>query len=507
MTPDRYQEAFFAEVERGAGNVALRAGPGSGKTTTIVEAGSRMPRSRLLYTAFARASVDALQTRLERGTVSTINSLGMAILRRRVPGNWQIDGSLHTKLAKELLPIPTGKEVTPAKEAQYRAVQGTIADTLKLAKNAVAETTKEICDIIWEQNLDFAPFDIREVAAMVMRGLDATRDGPCELADGKRYFSFDDQLWVPLIHGWQPTSFYDAVLIDEVQDLSHAKTEMAAAHSRGRVFVVGDPLQAIYGFAGVPMDAFDRVVDHLHAAVMPLSICYRCPRGVVALARAYNKELEPSPSALPGDVQHHADGLRPTMLSPSDVVISRSNAALFALWLDCLLAGVPARINGKGDEGGYKYRLRINACDVGNGSISAWRKALDAWVQERAEKLTEAGKPLDKLKDDFAVLQLLSKTARTVDDVRKNLAMAFASGGALLTTVHKYKGEEAARVWMLDHTFRQDDPEKGRYATQEHRNLRYVALTRSKHFLGLVELPTKEDDGASWNPPVVRAFR
>jgi superfamily I DNA/RNA helicase len=46
------------------------------------------------------------------------------------------------------------------------------------------------------------------------------------------------------------------------------------------------------------------------------------------------------------------------------------------------------------------------------------------------------------------------------------------------------KGLEASRVWLLERE--SNNGKKSAWQHQQERNLRYVALTRSKQFLGLV---------------------
>jgi hypothetical protein len=58
-----------------------------------------------------------------------------------------------------------------------------------------------------------------------------------------------------------------------------------------------------------------------------------------------------------------------------------------------------------------------------------------------------------------------------------------------LSTIHKFKGGEADRVWWLD--YHKPDVESPRlkheWQRREAENLRFVASTRSRHFLGLIK--------------------
>ena len=67
------------------------------------------------------------------------------------------------------------------------------------------------------------------------------------------------------------------------------------------------------------------------------------------------------------------------------------------------------------------------------------------------------------------------------DDVRGGDART-----VLFSTIHRAKGLEAARVWLLDAPVKQP---KAEWEEQQQRNLSYVALTRAKESLTFVAMP------------------
>src|SRR5690606_8710435 len=62
---------------------------------------------------------------------------------------------------------------------------------------------------------------------------------------------FDDMIFVPVRNNWV-RAWYNVVIVDECQDMNAAQIEMAlrACKKGGRIIVVGDEKQAIYGFRG-----------------------------------------------------------------------------------------------------------------------------------------------------------------------------------------------------------------------------------------------------------------
>ncbi len=80
-TPSRYQEAIYAWVRTGHGDALVDAVPGSGKTTTLVEAAALIDGDGL-FVAFNKHIADELRGRLPAAMdASTIHSLGLSTLR------------------------------------------------------------------------------------------------------------------------------------------------------------------------------------------------------------------------------------------------------------------------------------------------------------------------------------------------------------------------------------------------------------------------------------------
>ena len=95
------------------------------------------------------------------------------------------------------------------------------------------------------------------------------------------YFSkmdFTDMIFLPIKFG-VAVKQYDFVFIDECQDLNSCQRELmqkAIKPNTGRFVAVGDPAQAIYGFAGADSDSFKKLCNIPNTIQLPLSVCYRC---------------------------------------------------------------------------------------------------------------------------------------------------------------------------------------------------------------------------------------
>ena len=84
FTPSPYQEAIVDHVAHSEDDLLVKAVPGSGKTTTSIEACSRLsPLSDVLFLAFGKQIATELERKLPSNIeVSTSHSFGMSLIKR-----------------------------------------------------------------------------------------------------------------------------------------------------------------------------------------------------------------------------------------------------------------------------------------------------------------------------------------------------------------------------------------------------------------------------------------
>jgi superfamily I DNA/RNA helicase len=93
---------------------------------------------------------------------------------------------------------------------------------------------------------------------------------------------------------------------------------------------------------------------------------------------------------------------------------------------------------------------------------------------------------VQSIADQYLTLVAVAEGAASVREVADRLRDLFKDSkdgevfSVVLSTVHKAKGLEWDRVFVLEDTFRNDD------GTGEESNIRYVAYTRAKRELVLV---------------------
>ena len=98
-----------------------------------------------------------------------------------------------------------------------------------------------------------------------------------------------------------------------------------------------------------------------------------------------------------------------------------------------------------------------------------------------------------QLQDNVDTINTLAETVASVEELTRKLEMLFndeaGAASVMCSTVHKAKGLEADRVWVLEDTLKSGGLEE--------ENIRYVAYTRARKELCLVTLKaTSEKDDA-----------
>jgi DNA helicase-2/ATP-dependent DNA helicase PcrA len=458
------QRAIFAAVASEQGHLQIVARAGTGKTTTIIEALSHVPRGqRVLLCAFNKSIADELTSRAPRGVkVSTLHGLGFGAVLRRWPS------------------ISKTPDKTRDRRLMERALEGRglrrdlapeLAKVASLCKARLDTDEASILRALRSAEVTLAPKDHAACVAAIVDAVALATE-----CDGT--ISFDDMVFVPAALGWS-CGTYDLVFVDETQDMSAAQLQLArsALAPGGRMVLVGDDRQAIYGWRGADVGGMARMREELEANTLPLSITYRCGQRIALLAAQLVPDFQAAPSNPAGTIRRGTvDEAR-----EGDAVLSRINAPLVRLALEAIRAGKRARIQGRDIGAG----LRAHAQSFGEFDVRALLRSakirLEASLADLAD--TEEGEEIERLQDQFATLTALCEDARTINDVLARIERLFSDDGPglIFSSTHRAKGLEWNRVFLLADTYRPS-------ASIEGENLWYVAVTRARHELVLVQI-------------------
>jgi len=492
FVPSSQQEAIFNFIRSGTGHGLVVARAGTGKTTTIQHALECVPAgASVLCCAFNARIRDVLLERVPRHIrVRTLHQLGrdtLADFRQYRVFKHDEDDTKAKEIARAVLHDTVYEneafegEDGPAKHAaraRYNELVDSIERGMRLVKATLTTARPDLLALIKEHDLNTTLDEDNELAEFIANGVRMS------VAMWPRT-DFDDEVWLPVFYGLGLRR-YDYVFVDEAQDLTLTQIRLAlsAVTHTGRVIAVGDPAQAIYRWRGADRDPFARLQQELGAQTFPLSVSYRCPQKVINLARRYVPDIEAHPTAPEGAVQAIDIEDMLELVVPGDYVLSRTNAPLAKIGLELNVSGTPTKVVGSSDVGTMLANLVRRSRKRTVLVLNEW---LDTYLAKERERLKDRAGALAYAEDKVQTIRSFTEGETEVSAVITKIERFFAeqqrSRGrtVVLSTVHRLKGDEADRVFLLEETFfnQRGDP-------TEEKNIHYVAVTRAKRKLFLV---------------------
>ena len=523
IRPTPQQQAFIdALLDPRAGHLCLRARAGTGKTSTIlmgVDAyAAAFPDHEVLVCAYNKAIADEVAAKLKarghtdwrRVQASTAHSLGFGAVK------FLFKPKVDDKKVRAIIDRIVAEANHPDAVRIYTQYAAQVAALVRYAKQAGFGFFPDcaIGDVpAWHRLADH--FDVN--------GLDDTSEADAVVEASQHVYrlslaetdvvDFDDMILFPLVKNIRVKFTKDLVIVDEAQDLSRARQALIRKFlgPAGRMAIVGDDRQAIFGFTGADAAALESQVTQFRAKVLPLSVTWRCPKAVVALAKTLVPDIEAAPTAPDGQVlrvplQRPADGIEEVLgapalvawhsdaeLGPTDAVLCRNTAPLVQLAYQLIRAGKPCKVEGRAIGSGLKalaQRWKIKTVD-------ALLKRLDTYAERERQKALAKGNEAkaEEVGDQVATLKEIcaactSQGKHDVADVLAFIDDLFADGAekvTVLATYHRAKGREWKRVFLLEHAER--CPSKAArqdWQRRQEENLAYVAFTRAKNTLVFV---------------------
>lgn len=480
------QQAVFQFVETGRGSAVVEAVAGAGKTTTLVEAVKRM-RGSVFVGAFNTKMAGELKKRVAGMTgvrAGTFHSAGYGLILKTWDQKPVTDGNKCRNLLQahldaiksdhvDGLVTAVCKLVSLAKQSGF-GVKGLNAAPQRSDWRALAEH-HDLFDRLPEG------YDTRFAVDFAIWLYQAS-------LEQRDIIDFDDMILLPL---YLNLRFYpnDWVLIDEAQDTNATRRLMAERMLRrgtGRLVAVGDPHQAIFGFTGADADSLDLIRRKFSATTLKLSVTYRCPRNVVAVARQYVNHITPAATAPEGEVQSMEYHEACKLMRPGSAVLCRLNKPLVKLCTQLIRDGVPAKIEGR--DIGEQFVALAGRWKV--KSLDALDGRLETYLQRELAKAEGDEAKQERISDIVETLRVLMARARslgisTVDALRQMIRDMFGDVGearnlVVLSSVHKSKGLEWPTVYLLGRRELMPSPwAKQDWQMGQERNLAYVAVTRA----------------------------
>lgn len=514
--PSKYQSAIFDFVKRGRGNGFVNAKAGSGKTTTLVCC-AKMITGLGIFCAFNRHIADELGKRL-RGTsmsCSTIHSIGNRAIRSQDGlKKVKLNDRKYFQLARDLVESATehseldGTDLDPLEVDALRE-EWPVVDLNKLCTLTRISLVDESDDagiyaLAGHHGMDFHekiyPLVPKFIRMMMRAGIEPARRAidPQRKKRGRSEaqlieFDFADMLWFPCKLNLK-CNRYPWVFVDEAQDLNKAQLELVkkSVAPGGRVLFVGDPNQAIYGFAGADSNSVRNIQLEMKTTEMPLSVCYRCPESHIRLAQALVPDIEARPGAPEGDVVNlpYPDKVL-EVAEEGDLILCRLTAPLLGLCYKLIASGISAAVKGR-DIG--KGLVKVVETISESGSFKRFPELLDEWEGDQIQRLQgrkgDIESAIGAIQDKAECLNVMYGAAKpqSYSDLIDAIERLFASDrpSVLLSTVHRAKGLENKRVFILKPELMPFYRATMEWQIQQELNLKYVAFTRAKETMFMV---------------------
>jgi len=502
MKWSKYQKDIFRAIRDTDESIAIKAVPGSGKTTTIVRSSKLLDFSKsAIFLAFNKAIASELNEKISPiCDASTFHGIGATACAQNLP-KVVIEQNKYWPIISAYIdrPIEPFGGLFSSAYPLLQLVDAARCRRVKLTPRGV-ETLTETMGILGVRAGSTHTWAevAKHIKACIKRGT--------KLALKQGVIDFTDMVWLPCFKDWdiQP---YTTVYVDEAQDLNPVQLTLLQkiVETGGRLIMVGDPNQAIYAFTGAMSESFFITKETFQAREMPLSVCYRCPTSHLEIARRFCKTVEAAPNAVEGSVDEISYSSLQYELSnhtSSNLLICRSKAPLIKTFINLLAEGVECQFNK-----GTILNSIISLIEILENGYGASMSNLDRYLAEyHADEKTRleeshpggAKMAIRNLGDNVEALRtLLYAFRRSCSSVivfkAKIRSLAKKKGNTTLSTVHGAKGLEADWVGVLDwekmplNINGMSDEQR-----KQEKNLQLIASTRSKQHLRLIPMPDDE---------------
>lgn len=500
--PTQQQQDIYDYVQARRKNIAVNALAGTGKTTTAVQAAKHVGVGKSVgFTAFNKHIAEELQTRLgSSGQASTLHALGKRVLLNAGHIH-EIDSAKYYKLHKTLFPQCYDHRNKLLQDYQGVVKLAEIFRNGLVQRDGTPEARQKrlarLADLQgWEFPSTKSMFSemCGQVFHMVETGLDQMQT-----------IDFTDMISAPTYLGLAKSQ-YDFLIADEAQDFNTAQQQLVSKLG-DRIMFVGDPNQAIMLFAGADARSFSTLRRDLNANELPLSICWRCPSSHLDLARILVPTIADRPNALEGSIEETVEPALVRMVKPGEMVICRANAPLLGLAYSLITQNIPVMIRGRNIGAGLVDIIK----KLKPGSVDDLVRKLRLFRQSNYEKLVvrEASESaIQSHLDACECIQILCESHDNVFGMIESIETLFAEGDdeqkVILSSIHRAKGSENDTVYLLQPHLCGREGKNSEMTIQE-ANLLYVALTRAKCRLVLVEgKKSKRPETREWLAGIAR---
>lgn len=457
--PTVEQEKALALFATGR-SLAIEAGAGTGKTSTLVMLAKAAPTRRGQYIAFNRSIVAEAATKFPRNvTCKTAHSLAYRAIGHRYSHRLDSNRMKTTEIAARL-----GVNAIRFETAGITGEPKILSD-VQLAKLTM-KAVEAFC-----QSADEQP---QAIHVPFVRGLDRPGEFSNNNEVSRYLLPFVRKAWADLqdengalrfspahyLKMWQlsgPRIAADFILFDEAQDANPVMVAIVAAQTHAQLVWVGDSQQQIYTFTGA-VNALKTVPADDRAF---LTQSFRFGAEIAAVANVCLAELQAELEISGWDQVDSTVG----PIAEPDAILCRTNAEAVRCVLNALADGRRPHLVG-GGEAVVRFAKAARDLMEGRGTDHPELACFDSWDEVKLyvdEEEADDLKLLVKLITDFGIDRIISALDRQPEE---------RDADVVVSTAHKAKGREWDAVQLAG-----DFPDQ---AQGEELRLLYVACTRAR---------------------------
>lgn len=446
--------------------IRIRAFAGAAKTTSLVGYTKLRPNVRFLYLAYNKSVRDEAKERFPRN-VTPMTTHGIAY--------GEIGKNYRHKLAGSLRLSDVGRIIGSSNWAHIKLVVETLNGFMASADSEISGQHIPVRshDHIKEQRLSYLDSIFSGAEMLWQKMIDPEDTEVPMLHDGYlKLFSLSNP----------DLSKYDAILIDEAQDLNEVTISIVLQQTSARLIFCGDSHQQIYSFRGAT-----NALDHpkLEGSTdLYLTQSFRFGPAVATVANsllAFKGEQRKVigsgartqiKTALPADV-HQPAYIHRTVMGVIDTAISFTSKGQKVFWV----GGIEAYSIGDIED---LQRLNTKQVDqVKNKRLLNEYGDIESYV-EMAEETSDP-----EMKRAVKILNNYTNLGSRLQQMRKMSVKNQEDADVIVTTAHRSKGLEWNYVHLAEDFIDPLDREVDADTKNEEINLIYVAVTRAKLAIAL----------------------
>lgn len=460
------EQKKFVETK---GNLILIAGPGTGKTHTLITKfeyllSQGVEASDILALTFTNKAAAEMDSRLKltpKPLITTFHGLAYRTLSQQ-----EKEGLITDELEREIL-IKSALEKLRLKFSIKEA--GLMISLAKIGQ--ISDASVELIQIY------------------------------NQLLEQEGLIDYDD-----LLLRFQPIKKYKYLFVDEFQDTNKLQYQLLKniVSPGGQVQVVGDPYQSIYGFRGSDLNLFQKFSIDFQAKTLFLIRTYRSSQKITALANSFYKDRNLKTEVLSeGQIRLIQT---PGRFSEARHVVEEIKKEVGGIdLLNAAELGVDAKTDFSGSAILFRshYLSRVLEQELKKANIPIQKAGAESvWLSEAGQKMIKAAEKEVEANPEMAPIDLLQSLALTPDETRDLSVFLYRfdtisdflqeyqtlksndlidpkANAVTLLSMHASKGLEFDNVFIIgleECTFSHQEKE-------EEKRLFYVAVTRARQKL------------------------